>query len=117
MPRVRSGSPCGQLIRLVGSPVCFSEEGYRDTARMAVQIDQLRPSLVVQEMQQDELPRKMCPSGRGLLSILPGTARSRPGDPATLKGVGDQAILGVLPGEGPGSGELAALIVRLLKTA
>jgi ferritin-like metal-binding protein YciE len=34
----------------------LAEEGYRDTARMAMQIDHLMPSLVVQELRQDKLP-------------------------------------------------------------
>jgi hypothetical protein len=34
----------------------LAEAGYRDTARMAIQIDGLMPFLVFQEMQQDQLP-------------------------------------------------------------
>jgi len=34
----------------------LAEQGYRDTARMAIEIDHLTPALVVQELQQDHLP-------------------------------------------------------------
>ncbi|MCA1646084.1 MAG: hypothetical protein LC797_11670 [Chloroflexi bacterium] len=34
----------------------LAEGGYRDTARMAMEIDHLMPSLVFQELQQDKLP-------------------------------------------------------------
>jgi len=34
----------------------LAEQGYRDTARMLMEIDRLMPTLVVQEMQQDKLP-------------------------------------------------------------
>ena len=34
----------------------LAEQGYRDTARMAMEIDHLMPALVVQEMQHDKLP-------------------------------------------------------------
>ncbi|MDQ6669234.1 MAG: hypothetical protein M3069_00445 [Chloroflexota bacterium] len=34
----------------------LAEQGYRDTARIATEIDHLMPRLVVQELQQDHLP-------------------------------------------------------------
>ncbi len=34
----------------------LAEQGYRDTARMAMEIDRLLPRLVFQELQQDHLP-------------------------------------------------------------
>ena len=45
----------------------LAERGYRDTARMAMEIDHLMPALVVQEMQQDKLPARNVSEWAGVI--------------------------------------------------
>jgi hypothetical protein len=47
----------------------LAEQGYRDCARLIMQIDALMPSLVVEELQQDQLPaRDVSDWARGLVA-------------------------------------------------